>query len=444
MDVVIALAGTFLLLMFSVYKGINIFYPLFLGLLFFLVIAYRRGFKPGELASMVISGVKKSYGIIIILLLIGAITAVWRASGTVAYVVYYGIKLMNPNLFILYAFMLCCLVSFLLGSSFGTVGTIGVILMVMVKGGNVNINLVAGAIIAGALFGDRCSPMSSSANLVATITGTELYINIRNMFRTAAVPFALSLVIYGIISFQNPLYLGESAISSEILKYYSLSWVVVLPAVIILMLAAFRIEVKLSMLLSILSGMVISILVQRESLTEVIGYVLFGYQMSGEGVLKGIIAGGGIASMLKVTLIILVSFALSGVFEGTSLLKNIEERILMLGNKIGVYATVVITSIIAASFGGSQTLALILVYQLIRNLYASAGIDKYELAVDLEDTVIVLSSLIPWNIAGAVPAAALTANSTYTFYAYYLYLLPLAGLVFKGLKYRKMTAADKS
>lgn len=443
MDVVIALAGTFLLLMFSVYKGINIFYPLFSGLIFFLAIAYRRGFKTKELAGMLLTGVKKSFAIINILLLIGAITAVWRASGTVAYVVYYGIKLMNPNLFILYAFLLCCLVSFLLGSSLGTVGTIGVILMVMVKGGAVNINLVAGAIIAGAYFGDRCSPMSSSANLVATITGTELYTNIRNMFRTSAIPFGISIIIYGIISFRNPLYLGESTISGELLKYFSLNWVVVLPAVIILVLAAFRVEVKLSMLLSILCGMVLTVFVQGETVSNVMKYVLMGYRMPEAGLLSGIIAGGGIVSMLKVTLIILVSFALSGVFEGTSLLKDIEARISSLGKKSGIYPTVIFTGIIAASFGCSQTLAVILAYQLVRKLYANAGIDKNELAVDLEDTVIVISALIPWNIAGAVPAAALTANSTYTLYAYYLYLLPLAGLAAKGLKYRKIAAADK-
>ena len=170
LDVVIALFSVFTLLMLSVYKGIEIFYPLFTGLIIFTFIAYRRGFGVRELAAMIVKGSRKSLMIINILLLIGAITAVWRASGTVAYVVYYGIRLINPSFFILYAFILCSIVSFLLGTSFGTVGTIGMILMVMVKGGNININIVAGAIIAGAYFGDRCTPISSRANLLASIT----------------------------------------------------------------------------------------------------------------------------------------------------------------------------------------------------------------------------------------------------------------------------------
>ncbi len=438
MDVIISLVSTFILLMFSVYKGINILYPLFAGLILFIAIANKRGFEIRELFGMVLKGSKKAFAIINILLLIGAITAIWRASGTVAYVVYYGIKLMNPNYFILYAFLLSCLVSFLLGTSFGTVGTIGMILIVMVKGGDININMVAGAIIAGAYFGDRCSPMSSSANLVATITDTDLYTNIRNMFRTALIPFGICVVIYGILSFQNPLHLGESRISEEIISSFDLNLVVILPALIILALAAFRVEVKLSMLVSIICGMVITVFMQGESIADVTGYVLMGYRMQGQSLLGDIMSGGGIVSMVNVTMIVLVSFALSGVFEGTSLLKDVEGLILKLGGRLGIFAALILTSIMAGSFGCSQTLAVMLTYQLVRSMYATAGIDKYRLAVDLEDTVIVLSALVPWNIAGAVPAAALTADSTYAIYAYYLYLLPLVGLIARRLKLNKL------
>ncbi len=435
MDVIITLASIFILLMLSVYKGINIFYPLFAGLIVFIIIAYKRGFMLKELMNMVIKGTRKSFIIIGILVLIGAITAVWRASGTVAYLVHYGIKLMNPSFFILYAFVLCSIVSFLMGTSFGTVGTIGMVLMVMVKGGDININIVAGAIMSGAYFGDRCSPMSSSANLVAAITDTDLYININNMFRTSVIPYIACIIIYGILSFNNPLHLEESRISVEIVKAFNLSWVVILPALIILVLAAFRVDVKLSMLVSIASGVVIAFLIQKESIIDILRYVVMGYSRSEHSFLGDIIMGGGIVSMLKITLIILVSFALSGVFEGTALLKDVEKWIFRLGGKIGIFAAMIATSIMAGSFGCSQTLAIMLTYQLVRNMYDSAGIDKYELAVDTENTVIVISALIPWNIAGAVPAAALTADSSYAIYAYYLYLLPLFSLVSKKFKF---------
>lgn len=438
MEVIIALISIFMLLMFSVYKGINIFYSLFAGLVLFSSIAFRRGFPLRDLWNMIIKGSRKAFAIINILLLIGAITAVWRASGTVAYVVYYGLKLMNPNFFILYAFLLSCLVSFLLGTSFGTVGTIGVILMIMVKGGSIDINLVAGAIIAGAYFGDRCSPMSSSANLVAALTETELYTNIRNMFRTSVVPFGVSIIIYGILSFRNPLNLGESSIGDEIISAFSLNWMVILPALIILVLAAFRVEVKRSILISIICAAAAAVVFQGESVAAVAKYILIGYSRPEQGILADILQGGGISSMLNITMIVLVSFALSGVFEGTSLLGDVEARIMKLGGKLGIFGALIVTSIIAGSFGCSQTLAVMLTYQMVRSMYDSAGIDKYKLAVDLEDTAIVLSPLIPWNIAGAVPAAALGADSTYPVYAFYLFLLPLIRLIIRKVRKDKL------
>jgi NhaC family Na+:H+ antiporter len=160
--------------------------------------------------------------------------------------------------------------------------------------------------------------------------------------------------------------------------------------------------------------------------------------MEEQSFLGDIIMGGGIASMLSVSLIILLAFALSGIFEGTSLLKDVEKWVLKLSGKIGIFAAMIVTSIIAGSFGCSQTLAVMLTYQMVRSLYDTADIDKYELAVDLENTAIVLSALIPWNIAGAVPAAALTADSSYAIYSFYLYLLPLIILAAKKFKLFKL------
>jgi NhaC family Na+:H+ antiporter len=219
------------------------------------------------------------------------------------------------------------------------------------------------------------------------------------------------------------------------MKTFNLHWVVILPALIIFVLAAFKVDVKLSMLVSIVGGAVISMVVQNESITNVLRYIVMGYSRPEHSFLGDIIMGGGIASMLKVTLILLVSFALSGVFEGTSLLKDVEKWVFKLGGKIGIFATMIITSIMTGAFGCSQTLAIILTYQLVRNMYDSAEINKYELAVDIENTVVVISALVPWNIAGAVPAAALTADSSYTIYSYYLYLLPLICLIAKKFKF---------
>ena len=196
MDIIIGLLITFCILVFSILQGVFIGYPLLLGYVIFAYISYCRGFKLKEVARMSLNGGKKALIVIKIFGLIGAITGIWMASGTVPAIIYYGINYMSADFFILYTFLITCVVSFLLGTSLGTVSTVGIALILIARTGNVNLNIVAGAIMAGAYFGDRCSPMSSSASLVATLTNTKLYTNIYNMVLTSVMPFSISIIIY--------------------------------------------------------------------------------------------------------------------------------------------------------------------------------------------------------------------------------------------------------
>lgn len=434
----------FLSLLFSIYNGASILYSLLLGLICFTWISLRRGYRLKDLLEMMLKGGTKSLIVIKIFVLIGIITAVWRACGTISFIVYYGMAFMSAQYFILSAFVLCCLVSFLLGTSFGTVGTIGVVLIVLAKSGNVDINTAAGAIIAGAYFGDRCSPMSSSANLVAALTNTKLYTNIENMMKTSVLPFGLSIVGYLYLSHQNPLAFYDNQIGTEILNSFDISLVVLFPAVIILLLAAFRVDVKLSMTVSIVSGIVIGLFVQNISPIQMLEYIFIGYSMDKSGFFAEIIQGGGLYSMLKVSLIVLISSTYSGIFEGTGLLREIEHFFEKLSKKIKVYPTLILSSIATAAFSCNQTLAVMLTHQFQHKIYAKKRLSNSQLAVDMENTVILISALIPWNIAGAVPAAALSADAGFIPYAFYLFLVPITNLVIRSMAASTNSAGKES
>jgi len=403
----------------------SLVYPLLFGLFCFMVISWRRGHDLKSLGFMAVEGAKKSYLVLQIFVLIGIITALWRACGTVSFIVYYGISLMHPHYFIISAFLLCCLMSFLLGTCFGTVGTIGIILIVLAKSGNVDINIAAGAIIAGAFFGDRCSPMSSSANLVAVLTSTQLYINVRNMLRTSIGAFALASVGYVILSYLNPLVFMNDQMKFEIMRLFNLHPSVVLPAAIILIAAVFKIDVKISMSISIVAAFVLAILLQGKTVAQLLEYIMTGYHTEAPGAFAGMIQGGGLYSMLNVSLIILISSAYSGIFEGTGLLREVERFLETVSKKAGVYFGTVFTSITSAAFACNQVFGVMLTYYFQKKIYEKKGLDKYRLALDLENTIIVLSVLIPWNIAGAFPATLLSADAGFIPYAFYLYLLPL-------------------
>ena len=434
MDAIVVLILFFLSLIFSIYKGIPLLYPLLLGLIYFIVISLLRGHKLNDLGKMILKGSQKSLIVIKIFVLIGAITAVWRACGTVSFIVYYGMAFMSAQYFILFAFLLCCIVSFLLGTSFGTVGTIGVVLIVLGKSGSVDVNVAAGAIIAGAYFGDRCSPMSSSAALVAALTNTDIYINIKNMMKTSMIPFALSIVGYMLLSYWNPLVFQNNQIGDEILQSFDIGIIVVLPALIILLAAVFKVDVKLSMSISILAGIFIGISIQHKTLFEMMNYIMVGYSMDVNSFFAGIIKGGGIYSMINVALIVLISSVYSGIFQGTGLLRGIEELFERLSHKVGVYPTTILTSTASAAFGCNQTLAVILTHQFEYKIYEKQQLNKYRLALDLENTVILIAVLIPWNIAGAFPAAALSADASFIIYAFYLFLVPLTNLFTRKMK----------
>ena len=415
-------------LLISLYHAVPILYPLLLGLGCFTVVALRRGYALSDLLSMMAGSSRKSLIVIKIFVLIGIITAVWRACGTISFIVYYGIMFMSAQYFILSAFLLSCMVSFLLGTSFGTVGTIGVVLIVLAKSGGVDINMAAGAIIAGAYFGDRCSPMSSSASLVAALTNTKLYVNITNMTKTSIIPFVLSVIAYLFLSFSHPLVFYNDLISNEILTSFDISLVALAPALLILVLAAFRVDVKLSMGISIAAGVLIALFVQQVPASQLAKYIVVGYSMDTDGFFAQIIKGGGLYSMLNVALIVVISSAFAGIFQGTGLLREIEGSFAKLSAKTNVYFTMLLSSIATAGFACNQTLAVMLSYQITHKLYEKNQLSKYRLAVDLENTVILISALIPWNIAGAVPAVMLSADAGFIMYAFYLFLVPLTNL----------------
>lgn len=412
-------------LLLSLYAGISLLYPLLGGLTGFVVLALSRGYLLPDVFSMMLKGSRQSLLVIRIFVLIGIITAVWRACGTIAFIVYYGITYLSEQFFVLSAFVLSSMMSFLLGTSFGTAGTVGAILMVLARSGHVDVNVAAGAIIAGAYFGDRCSPMSSSANLVAVLTQTRLYLNLENMLRTSVLPFLLSCTGYAFLSLQHPLIGGDNPIVAAIPQSFKLHPLVLVPAVLILALAALRIDVKVSMGLSCLAAAAIALFIQEVSLTELLWYIAAGYRLEQSGPLSEVIQGGGLLSMLSVSLIVLISSAFSGLFAGTGLLRDIELAYELISRKVGLYGGTVVTSFATAAFGCNQTLAVMLTHQLTQGTYEKKRLSRYRLALDLENTVIVISALIPWNIAGAVPAAALSADSGFIPYALYLFFVPL-------------------
>ena len=182
----------------------SILYALLVGLLFFLLYGRRKGYSWGELVKMAFDGVKTVRNILITFLLIGVLTALWRAAGTIPVIVCYAAQLIRPGVFLVMTFLLNAGVSVLTGTSFGTAATMGVICATMGSVMGVPVILTGGAVLSGAFFGDRCSPVSTSALLVAELTKTSIFDNIKRMLKTALVPFLVTCAAYTLLGLLTP------------------------------------------------------------------------------------------------------------------------------------------------------------------------------------------------------------------------------------------------
>jgi Na+:H+ antiporter, NhaC family len=428
MDLLFFVIISFILLLFSAIKGYFIAYSLLGSMVIFIAILLKKGFKLKSLIRMAVAGSQKSFSVINILLLIGAVTAVWMAAGTVPILVYWGIKFISPEYFIFSAFILTSVISVITGTSFGTISTIGIALMIAASGSGVNLNMIAGAIVAGAFFGDRCSPMSSSVNLITTITQTEIYTNVKNMAVTTLYPLIVSSILYLILSFINPVKLANNNLTFEIAKAFNLNWTTLLPALIILILCILRVEVKISMAVSVIIGSLIGIFIQGYSPLEILQFTLTGFKLESVFNLDMMVVGG-ILSMVKVSIVVIISTAFAGIFAGTRTLEFIEVYLNKAQSRGDLFLGTTIIGILSAAFGCTQTIAILLTHQLVEKNYKKEGLDDYQIAVDLVNTAVVISPLIPWNVAGLVPATVLSVNSNFIPYAFYLYLVPLFNLI---------------
>ena len=402
----------------------SILCALLFGLLLFLLYGRRKGFSWPELMKMALDGVKTVKNILFTFLLIGVLTAFWRTAGTIPVIVCYAAKLIRPSVFLLMTFLLNAGVSVLTGTSFGTAATMGVITAAMGSVFGVAPILTGGAVLSGAFFGDRCSPVSTSALLVAELTKTGIFDNIRRMVRTALVPFLLSCAVYGLLGLLTPRGEGALDLTALFSREFSLRLWAVIPALVILVLSLLKVNVKLAMAASILSAVPLCLWLQGQTPLALLRLAILGYA-AGDPEVSAMLSGGGVLSMVRVGAIVCLSSSYSVLFQRTGLLDSIRAAIGRLARRTGPFFALLLTSVLAGMVACNQSLTILLAHQLCRELHP----DPSDMALDLEDTAVVVAPLVPWSIAGAVPLSAVGAPAASALLACYLYLLPAWRLI---------------
>lgn len=400
--------------------NLSIFYALFFGLALFFAYGLTKKHSFMQMLKMSYSGMKTVMSVTLVFIMIGGLTAIWRAAGTIPYIIYYSSQVILPQTFILATFILCCCISMLMGTSFGTAATMGVICMMMGRAMGINPMWIGGAVLAGGFFGDRNSPMSTSALLVSKLTDTNIFSNVRLMIKSAVVPFLLTCIIYLAAGFSMKTS-GSSADAVRLFsEHFNLLWVTVLPAALIIVLSAFKVSVKITVVVSVVSGGIICMAVQGTDFVPMLKILLEGYTAPDEK-LGAMLNGGGIISMLKPAAIVLLSSSYSGIFEGTGLLSGIKKYIHALAYKLNPFGAYILTSVFTAMISCNQSLAIMLTHQLCGDIMEA----KDDNMLSLENSAVLISPLIPWCIAGAVPLAAISAPTSSIWCASYLFFVPI-------------------
>lgn len=417
---ILALSSFVLILIICIICDYSLLIALALGLMIFLAYGSYKGLSLAKLAMLCLEGIETTKTILIFFSLIGMMIGLWRACGTIPVIVCYAAALIKPEVFVLLTFWLCCAISFLTGSSFASAGTMGVVCMTMANTLGLDPVWVGGAILSGIYFGDRCSPVSSSAQLVAVVTETEIYTNLRYMFKDAWIPFFVASAIYAAGGFFVPTQAMNLDVKSVFQQGFVLSPLCLAPAILILVFAGLRLNVKMALVGSIVLSIGLAYFIQGLTLLEIMNILVFGYE-SNNPTLGPMINGGGLISMVAAAFVICLSACYSGIFRATGLLLGLVAWIKILAQKTTKFFAVWVTGMLMGAVSCNQTLSTMLTQQLCADIQK----DNQQLARDIENTLIPGVALIPWCIASSVPLGVVGAPTASILAACYLYCLPL-------------------
>ena len=424
MDFFLAIAVFLCGIFLCMAMGWSLAFGLAFGLICFAAVAIHRGFSLKQTVVMAGQGARTAMVVLQVLLFIGCLTALWRASGTIAWFVHTGLTLITPHIFLVAAFLMSTILSLTFGSTLGVSGTAGVILAVMARTGGADLAMTAGAVLSGAYLGERLSPASSSSALTAAVSGVDQNQMQRRMWKTTPLPLALSLLLYGGLSVAFPIQRVDPTILNALEESFDLSVWTVLPAVILLVLPFFHIKAVWAILVSCIISAVLAVVLQGASVWTLLRISVLGCTVE-HPVLSHILSGGGIVSMINGMCIVFFSCASSGILSGAKLLKPAKKQMLRLVHHIGLFATTACMSIVSSALLCNQSIALVLTEQMIGDAYRRRGLGGEALSQALGNTAILLAAVPPWSIAASVPLTAMEAPTSAILFAFFLFLCPL-------------------
>lgn len=417
-----------------------------------MLVGIKNGYTYEGIGRAAVLGVTTAMGAIFILFAVGSLIGTWAMSGTVATLIYYGVKLLNPQWFYPVAVIICAVLALAIGSAWTVVGTLGIGLMGIATVFGLSPAVTAGAVISGAYFGDKMSPLSETTNLAPAVAGTDLYTHIKTMLWTTIPSILIALILYvimGLMAHPNVPAVEVAAEESSIIDLFNLSIWTLIPLVVVVILALRKVPPFATILIGALLGGLMAIILQPDMVAAFGGYPDIGKPAAMlKGVWSALATGfvletgvpavddlfsrGGMGSMLDTVWLIMSAMAFGGVMEFTGLLARLIDPLVDKTKSAGaLLVTVGLTAIGVNIVAGDQYMAIVLPGRMFRAEVKKRGIAPQVLSRQIEDTATITSALVPWNSCGAYMSATLGVSTfAYFPFAFFNLVNPIISFIY--------------
>lgn len=406
-----------------------------LGVAFIVLLSEKYPFE--EIIKGIEYGGKIAILPVMILIIIGTVMGSWIASGTVPLIIYWGLKLISPSMFLVTTCLVCMVTSIATGSSWSTGGTVGVALMGVGIGLGINPAMTAGAVVSGAFFGDKMSPLSDTTNLAPGLAEADLFDHIKAMAYTTLPGIALALIVYGVLGMK---YAGAvvdaDAINSTLIALedkFVLSPIAILPAIYVVYAGIRKKSAFTTLLISSLIASIIAVLLQGETITSISTIMDSGFKSTtGIADIDRLLSRGGLQNMMWTSSLSLIAISYGGILERSGVLQNLLDQAKALTRTAGSLVTTTIASLIGLNLiTGSQYLTIIISGRMFVPAYKEKQLLPQVLSRTLEDAGTLTSVLVPWNLCGAFFASTLGVPTlAYAPYAFLNWMVPIIAILY--------------
>lgn len=400
-----------------------------------IAIVLLLGFKWKEIQSKFIENVQGCIGCLMILIMVGLLVGVWIIGGTLPTLIYYGLKIISPSALVPLTFILCAITSVFTGTSYGSIATMGLAMYGIGVNMGINPALIAGAVVSGAYFGDKMSPMSDTTNLSPAMAGTDLYSHIGSMFYSTIPATLVALVLYVILGHTGSSNADVSSIQliqDTLSSNFHINLICMLPLVLILVLSALRVPAILAMGSTVVISVILGIITQGVNISDIMNSAMNGYvSETGISMVDTILTRGGVKSMIGTISIIIFASLMAAALQAAGIVEVLMDNMLkrVIRSRKSLIISTLVYAYVMLLMTGNQVMGIIIPGKTMAGLYDDLNVNRKVLSRTLEDSATIGSVLVPWGAGAAYVMGVLGCSLSYIPYAFLCYIVPVFSII---------------